>query len=257
MLMMPGEADIARVIGRNVEPMAIHRARRGLRRQLGSLLGEQLADAYHEYAQPGPYSPDATSAGRRGLRNAALGLLTARGKPEDIKRTAEHFRSASNATDEITALALLTDVRTPERQTALDAFYARWKDDHIVIDHWFTLQAVSSLPNTLATVQRLMGHPLFSLRNPNKARSLIGAFATGNPVNFNRADGKGYTFVADRVLEIDAFNPQIAARMLGSFRSWKTLEPERRKLARAALQKVKKAPKLSRDSVEIVSKMLE
>jgi aminopeptidase N len=149
------------------------------------------------------------------------------------------------------------DVRSPERQAALDTFYGKWKDDHIVIDHWFTLQAVSSLPNTLATVQKLMGHPLFSLRNPNKARSLIGAFAAGNPVNFNRADGKGYAFVADQVLAIDAFNPQIAARMLGSFRSWRTLEPERRRLARAALQRIKKAPKLSRDSVEIVSKMLE
>ncbi len=257
MLMMPSEADIARVIARNVEPTAIHRARRSLRRQLGTLLGERLVDAYRDYAQAGPYSPDAKSAGRRSLRNAALGLLTARGKPEDIKRTAQHFRSAGNATDEITALALLTDVRAPERQAALDAFYARWKDDHIVIDHWFTLQALSSLPNTLSTVQRLMNHPLFSLRNPNKVRSLIGVFAAANGVNFNRPDGKGYAFVADQVLEIDAFNPQVAARMLGSFRSWKTLEPERRKLARAALQKVKKSSRLSRDSVEIVSKMLE
>ncbi|MFM9846421.1 MAG: aminopeptidase N [Hyphomicrobiaceae bacterium] len=257
MLMLPSESDIARVIARNVEPTAIHRARRSLRRQLGTLLGERLADVYREHAQPGPYSPDSRSAGRRALRNAALGLLTARGRPEDIKRTAQHFRSAGNATDEITALALLIDVRSPERQAALDAFYERWKDDHIVVDHWFTLQAISSLPNTLTTVQRLMTHPLFSLRNPNKARSLIGAFAASNGVNFNRADGKGYAFVADQVLAIDAFNPQIAARMLGSFRSWRTLEPERRKLARAALQRVKKAPKLSRDSGEIVSKMLE
>jgi aminopeptidase N len=257
MLMLPGESDIARIIARNVEPTAIHRARRALRRQLGTLLGESLVDVYRDYAQSGPYSPDAKSAGKRALRNAALGLLTARGKQEDIKRTAQHFRTASNATDEITALALLTDSRTPERQAALDAFYERWKEDHIVIDHWFQLQALSSLPNTLATVQRLMSHPLFSLRNPNKVRSLIGAFAAFNGVNFNRPDGKGYAFVADQVLAIDAFNPQVAARMLGAFRSWRTLEPERRKLARSALQRVKKAPKLSRDSGEIVSKMLE
>ena len=257
MLMLPSEADIARIIGRNVESTAIHRARRTLRRQLGSLLAERLAGLYRDHAQPGPYSPDSKSAGRRALRTAALSLLTARGRPEDIKRTAQHFRTASNATDEITALLLLMDVRSPERQTALDAFYQRWHDDHLVIDHWFTLQALSALPNTLATVQRLTAHPLFSIRNPNKVRSLIGAFAASNGVNFNRADGRGYTFVADRVLEIDAFNPQVAARLLGSFRSWRTLEPERRKLARATLQRIKKAATLSRDSVEIVSKMLE
>jgi aminopeptidase N len=257
MMVLPSEADVARIIGRDVDPAAISKARRGLRREIGNALAPLLLDLYRYYAVDGAYTPDAASAGRRALRNAALGLLAARGRPEDITRTAEHFRTSSNATDETTALALLVDVRSPERQAALDRFYERWSSDHLVIDHWFALQAVSVLPSTLATVKRLAEHPLFSIRNPNKVRALIGAFAGGNSVQFNRPDGRGYDFVADKVLEIDTFNPQVAARLLGAFRSWKTLESGRRQKARRVLQRVAKTPGLSRDSLEIVTRMLE
>ena len=133
----------------------------------------------------------------------------------------------------------------------------RWKDDHLVIDNWFAYQAASPLASSLATVKKLTRHPLFSIKNPNKVRALIGTFAMANPVNFNRPDGRGYDFVADRVLEIDAFNPQIAARLLSAFRSWKALEPERRRVAKKTLQRVAKAKPLSHDVFEIVSKMLE
>src|SRR5262249_3872427 len=122
---------------------------------------------------------------------------------------------------------------------------------------WFAYQAVSPLASSFATVKKLMRHPLFSIKNPNKVRSLIGTFAHGNLVNFNRPDGAGYEFVADRVLEIDAFNPQIAARLLSAFRSWRTLEMERQRAAKKALQRVAKTKPLSSDSFEIVSKMLE
>ena len=127
------------------------------------------------------------------------------------------------------ALSILSQLRSPERAKALERFYERWKDDHLVIDSWFAYQAVSPLASALATVKKLTRHPLFSIKNPNKVRALIGTFAHGNPVNFNRPDGAGYEFVADRVLELDAFNPQIAARLLSAFRSWKALEPERRR----------------------------
>ncbi len=106
-------------------------------------------------------------------------------------------------------------------------------------------------------MKRLIRHPLFSIKNPNKVRALIGTFASANPVTFNRADGKGYEFIADRVLEIDAFNPQVAARLLSAFRSWKALEPERRRLAKKALQRIAKAKPLSHDVYEIVGRMLE
>ena len=131
-----------------------------------------------------------------------------------MARVAAHFADARNATDEVSALAMLSELRSPERAKAFDRFYRRWKDDHLVIDNWFAYQAASPLPSALATVVKLTRHPLFSIKNPNKVRALIGTFAMANPVSFNRPDGRGYEFLADRVLEIDAFNPQVAARLL-------------------------------------------
>jgi len=254
---LPSESDLARIIARDVDPRAIHKARRELRKGIAAALGEELADTYARHAPQGPYSPSPEQAGRRALRNVALGYLACRGRPEDVARVAAYFAGARNATDEVAALAILAELRTPERAAAFDRFYERWKGDHLMIDEWFVYQAASPLPSTLATVVRLTRHPLFSIRNPNKVRALIGAFASGNPVNFNRPDGRGYEFVADRVLEIDAFNPQIAARLLSSFRSWKSLESGRRRLARKALQRIAKAKPLSNDVFEIVGKMLE
>ncbi len=254
---LPSESDLARVIGRDVDPAAIHAARQELRKAIGTGLYDTLSELYRRHEIKGPYSPAPEAAGRRALRNAALGYLTCRGKAEDVSRAAAHFANARNATDEVGALAVLAEVRSPERAKAFDRFYERWKDDHLVIDNWFAYQASSPLPSALATVTRLTRHPLFSIKNPNKVRALIGTFAMANPVNFNRPDGRGYAFVADRVLEIDAFNPQIAARLLSAFRSWKALEPERRRLAKKTLQRVAGAKPLSHDAFEIVGKMLE
>src|SRR5262249_13953198 len=131
-----------------------------------------------------------------------------------------------------------------------------WKGDHLVIDNWFAYQAASPLSSP-AAIRKLTRHPLFSIKNPNKVRALIGTFAVQNAVNFNRPDGRGYDFVADRVLELDAFNPQIAARLLAAFRSWRALEPQRRRTARATLERIAGAKRLSPDAFEIVSKMLE
>ncbi len=256
-LFLPSENDLARVIGRDVDPLAIHKARKQLRKTIAVTHHAALTRTYRDYEPKGPYSPAPGPAGQRALRNAALGYLAARGQAEDIAKVAAHLAGARNATDEVNALAMLAEVRSPERAKAFQRFYERWKSDHLVIDNWFAYQAASSLPSTLATVIRLTRHPLFSIKNPNKVRALIGTFASGNPVNFNRPDGKGYEFLADRVLEIDAFNPQIAARLLSAFRSWKALEPERRRLAKKALQRIAKAKPLSHDVLEIVGRMLE
>jgi aminopeptidase N len=256
-LTLPTENDLARIIGRNIDPLAIHRARKALRKAVATRLYEPLADIYRRMETPGPYSPAAEPAGRRALRNVALGYLASRGKPEDVARAATHFAESRNLTDETAALAILSEIDAPERVAALARFYERWKGDHLVIDSWFAYQAASPLPGALATVKRLTRHPLFSIKNPNKVRALIGTFAVANAVNFNRPDGKGYGFVADRVLELDAFNPQIAARMLSTFRGWRMLEPVRGAAARAALQRVAAAKPLSNDVFEIVSKMLE
>ena len=256
-LYLPSESDLARVIGQNVDPLAIHKARNALRKMAGARLEDTFVEIYKRMENKGPYSPAPEPAGRRALRNVALGYLTSRGQPEDIARTWAHFQKSRNLTDETAALSMLSELNAPERPAAFDRFYERWKDDHLVIDSWFAYQAASPLASSLASVKKLTSHPLFSMKNPNKVRALIGTFAMGNPVNFNRLDGKGYDFVADRVLELDGFNPQIAARLLAAFRSWKALESQRRRVAKKTLQRIAKSKPLSHDVFEIVTKILE
>jgi aminopeptidase N len=257
LLRLPSQADIAREIGRNVDPELIHRAHANLSRLTATTLGDDLEALYASAATRGRFSPDAKSAGKRALRNAALTLLTARGEPRDLKRVWDHFRKATSMTDQAHALVLISSLDMPERMLALDAFHDRWQSDHLVIDTWFAAQAQSTLPGALERVRDLTTHPLFNYAMPNKVRALIGNFALQNPLQFNRADGAGYQFVTSEVLKIDALNPQIAARMLGCFRSWKSLEPGRRGQARKALLKIAKSPNISRDVFEIVTKMLD
>jgi aminopeptidase N len=257
MLTLPPESDIARILGVNVDPSAIHRARSALRRRIATALGEQLVSLYSRHESKRRFSADATASGKRALRNSALALLALRGSSDDLRRVARHFDTAENATDTIAALSVLADTNSPERRRAFATYHDRWKDDHIAIDQWFSLQAASSLASSLAAAKKLVTHPLFSLQNPNKVRAVIGTFATANAVNFNRPDGAGYAFVADHALMIDAFNPQVAARLLGTFRSWRTLEPVRQAAAGRVLRGVAQRKTLSRDSYEIVSKMLE
>ena len=159
-------------------------------------------------------------------------------------------------TDRMAALATLSLHDVPERQQALDDFYRRYAADALVIDKWFSLQAMIPQADTLDHVRRLADHPAFSLANPNRVRALIGAFAQANPTQFNRADGAGYDFIADSVLALDPKNPQISARLATAFRTWRTLEAGRRGLAEAALTRIKAAPDLSRDLADIVERAL-
>ncbi|MFA5951313.1 MAG: aminopeptidase N [Hyphomicrobium sp.] len=257
LLKLPSQSDVAREIGRNVDPGLIYRAHRKLTKIVGTTLGDLLEDVYRGLKQAGPFSPDATSAGRRALRNAALTLLTQRGTEADAARLSSHFFKASNMTDEAHSLVLIAGSRSAEREKALQRFYDRWHDDHLVIDIWFAAQAQSPLASTLRDVKALTKHPLFSQTAPNKVRALVGNFALLNPVQFHRADGAGYEFVANQVLAIDRFNPSIAARMLGSFRTWNALESGRRAAAKKTLLSVAKAASPSRDVFEIVTKMLD
>jgi aminopeptidase N len=252
----PGEADIAREIGRDIDPDAIHRARSALRASIGERLGAALASIYERMMVPGPYSPDAASAGRRALCNVALDLLAASGKPDAIARAARQYAAAGNMTDRMVALATLALHHAPERERALADFYARYAADALVIDKWFSLQAMIPHPDTLKQVRALTTHPAFSFANPNRVRALIGAFAQANQTQFNRADGAGYDFIADTVLALDAKNPQLAARLATAFRTWRTLEAGRRALAEAVLKRIKAAPSPSRDLADIVDRAL-
>lgn len=257
LLRLPSPSDIARVIGKNVDPALIHSAHRQLSTLVGRTLGPLLEDIYDEMAEDGPFSPDAESTGRRALRNGALTLLTARRSNRDLARLSKHYSKASNMTDRAHALFLLAAHSGLERERALNDFYKNWKGDNLVIDTWFAAQALSPLAATLRQVKKLTEHTLFSLTAPNKVRALIGTFAMSNPVQFNRPDGTGYAFLAEQVVALDRLNPQIAARMLSAFRSWRALETGRRGQARKALQRIAKTKGSSPDVQEIVSKMLE
>ena len=255
-LVPPGEGDVAREISRDIDPDAIFRARAGLRAATGEQLGPALATLYDRMALSGDYSPDAQSAGRRALRNVAIDLLAATGKPAVIARVCRQYETANNMTDRMAALVTLSLHEVPEREHALADFHARYASDALVVDKWFSLQATIPQPNTLENVRRLTAHPAFSPANPNRVRALIGAFAQGNTTQFNRADGLGYDFVADTVLALDQKNPQISARLATAFRSWRMLEAGRRMKAEAALMRIKGAPGLSRDLADIVERAL-
>jgi aminopeptidase N len=204
----------------------------------------------------GPFSPDAASAGRRALKNVCLDLLATADSVTGIARAAAQYRDADNMTDRIAALATLSHHQVPERQQALDDFYRRYDGDALIIDKWFGLQAAIPEPETLTRVRSLTAHPTFSMSNPNRVRALIGNFAQANQTQFNRRDGEGYVFHADTMLALDAINPQVAARLMTAFRSWRALEPVRREKAEAALNRVAACTTLSRDVHDIVVRTL-
>jgi aminopeptidase N len=252
----PSEADIAREIGHDVDPDATFAARTHLRATIGRRLGGALANIYPRMITPGPYRPDAQSAGRRALKNVCLGLLAATQESEAIALTFAQYKNADNMTDRMAALETLAPYDRPERTQALEDFYARYKGDPLIIDKWLSLQAAIPEPATLDRVRALTAHPAFSVANPNRVRALIGSFAQVNHTQFNRSDGAGYDFVADAVLTLDPKNPQVAARLMGAFRSWRALEAGRRARAEATLRRVAASPTLSRDVNDIVARTL-
>ena len=252
----PGEADLAREIGRDIDPDAIYRARKALRTAVGDALAPALTDAYERMSVRMPYSPDATSAGRRSLRNACLDLLAAGGGEAAIARAMQQYDGADNMTDRMAALSVLALHDTPERERAFADFYARYSDNALVLDKWFALQAMIPEEKTLDRVRGLTRHAAFSMSNPNRVRALISAFAQGNSTQFNRADGAGYSFIADSVLALDPQNPQVASRLATAFRTWRTLEAGRRAKAEATLQRIKSTASLSRDVSDIVERAL-
>ena len=255
-LTLPGEADIAREIGADVDTDAIHLARDGLRRDIARAGRSLFRHLHQEFASAGAYSPDARSAGRRALSNIALDYLSNTGEPDAFEAAEAAYARADNMTDRLAALSCLVSGGASAAPAVLAEFYGRFAKDPLVIDKWFTVQALAPLEGALEQVIALTRHPAFGLSNPNRVRSLITAFATGNQTQFNRADGAGYDFVADRVIELDRLNPQVAARLLSAFRSWRALEPTRRPFAEAALRRIAAIPTLSTDVADIVARCL-
>ncbi|MHC1549672.1 aminopeptidase N [Phyllobacterium sp. K27] len=255
-LSIPSESDIARELGANVDPDAILGSRDALIRAVAETHGEKFEQLYNELEHHGAFNPDAAGAGRRSLRNVLLDYLSvADGNP---KRAAKQFKQANNMTDRAAALNVLVQRFGTSSATndALQAFEARYGNDALVMDKWFVVQAMQPGENALDKVHELMTHRLFSLDNPNRTRSLIGAFSSGNQTGFNRADGKGYQFFAQTILAIDKKNAQLAARLLTAMRSWRSFEPERREHAREALASIASVAGLSTDVRDIVERTL-
>jgi aminopeptidase N len=250
-LTLPAESFLAEQL-EVVDPDALHAARNALRKALGRALAGEFAARYRALTPKGPYAPDAASAGRRALRNLCLSYLSEVGMRALCY---EQFKSADNMTDAMAALVALANLDCEERQLALEEFHARWKDEPLVVDKWLAVQAGSRLPGTLARVKELLAHPAFDLKVPNKVYALIRGFSA-NHVRFHAADGSGYEFLADRVIELNALNPQVAARMARGFDRWRKFDPARQAKARAALERIREAAGLSRDVAEIVSKAL-
>ncbi|HEY3912820.1 MAG TPA: aminopeptidase N [Stellaceae bacterium] len=254
-LSLPSEsllADQLAVIGVD----AVHLARETARAEIGRALLAEFAAAYEALADPGPYRIDGAAIGRRALRNASLAYIAAADAERGAVLAQAQLDAAANMTDVLAALAVLADLDRPERPAALARFYAQWAHDPLVVDKWFSLQARSSLPDTVARVRELSAHPAYDRRNPNRVRALVGAFAQGNQVRFHDPSGAGYAFLADEVLAIDPGNPTTAARLVQPLGMWRRHEAGRRALMRRELERVLAAPGLSRNTYEMVSKSL-
>ncbi len=256
-LTLPGEGTLAELLD-VVDPDALHAARNGLRRHLAEELEGEFSGLYAALAITEPYAPTSEQAGRRALRNVCLGYLLELDTDAVRQRALQQFKAADNMTDQYAALAALANVNAatcPQRDEALAAFYAQWRDEALVVDKWLAAQSGSRRPDTLATVKALTTHPAFDAGNPNKIYALIRNFGA-NLVRFNAADGSGYAFMADRILELHDKNPQVASRLARSFDRWRKFDAGRQAHARAALERIRQHDGLSRDVLEVVSRAL-
>ncbi|MFH1216722.1 MAG: aminopeptidase N [Pseudomonadota bacterium] len=240
-----------------IDVEAIHQARLFVRRTLAEQLQELFAELYRNFSDTSPYRYDQQSAGRRSLKNVALSYLMQLNDPDVMDQCLRQFEQADNMTDVLAALqSIVHNPDCPERKGVLVSFYGQWQKDTLVLDKWFSLQATAPLPETLSEVKWLMRHPAFSIKNPNKVRSLIGAFCSGNQLCFHEKSGAGYTFLADRVLELNGMNPQIAARMVSPLSRWRRFDKDRQKLMKRELKRILDGENLSKDVYEVATKSL-
>jgi len=255
-LTLPSEATLGDQLDQ-VDVEAVHGAREWLKTHLASTLRDVFLEVYRANASTGQYDIRPTSIARRGLRNLLLNYLMQLDDPAIRALCMRQFETADNMTDRMAALAALVNTDAPEREQALTVFESQWRDDPLVMDKWFSVQALCKLPGTLQRVESLMRHPAFSLRNPNRVRSLVGVFCSANLIGFHAADGSGYRFLVDQVLTLDGLNPQVAARMLRLMTRWRRYDANRQQLMQGQFERVLAQPGISRDLFEIASKSLE
>ncbi len=254
-LTLPGERFLAQSMD-VIDPDALHAARRFVVRELARALESDFLRAYEAHASDAPYSNDTASIDRRRIKNCALAYLTALERDDTTALATKQFETADNMTDYEAAFACLLANDGPAREAAIAAFYAKWKGEPLVLDKWFRLQASSSAESSFDRVVELAQHADFTLKNPNRVRSLLNVFAVANPIHFHRKDGAAYTFLADHVLELDGINPQVASSVVSAFNQWKRFDADRGKRMSAELERIAAHAGLSKDVSEIVGRAL-
>ncbi len=254
-LELPPETTLAQEMS-IIDPDALHQARQLVKRLVAENNQDRFAALYHDNLEGGAYTITPAAIGRRSLKNIALHYLMALDPLPDVIRDLcyRQYLQATNMTDTIAALANLVNLDNGLRQDALDDFYRKWNQDPLVLDKWFSLQAMSTLENTLENIRTLTGNPSFSMTNPNKVRALVGAFCTGNHLRFHDKSGAGYRFLGDKIKELNAINPQIAARLVAPLINWRRYDVGRQQLMQQELERILAMENISRDVYEIASK---
>jgi len=237
-----------------VDVDGIHAARCFIRKGLASKLEALFTTHYEALDDGAAYQKSAAAMARRSLKNICLSYLMETGPGEALANS--QVESSDNMTDTLAAIRGLIFVDSAQADKALSDFESKWIDDALVMDKWFIMQAIKPGPDTVNKVRDLMQHPAFSIKNPNKVRALIGVFAMLNPTGFHAADGSGYRFHADRVIELDPLNPQMAARMAAAFNRWKRYDEGRMAMMKTELQRISSVESLSGDVTEIVANAL-
>ncbi len=255
-LSLPEESYLAQQMD-IIDPDALHHARQFVRKELARLCAEDLQAVWRANNTQEKYALTPQAMGQRRLKNVCLVLLLAADAPheDDVALAKKQYYEATNMTDCIAALSAFVQSSLPVRDELLDDFYRKWKSDQLVMDKWLILQASRGASSTLASVKDLMAHPAFSITNPNKIRSLIGAFG-GNHFCFHAANGEGYEFLADQIIRLDSSNPQIASRLTTPFAAWKRYDTNRQELIKAQLQRILSKEGLSGDVFEMVKRSL-
>ncbi|MBD24845.1 MAG: aminopeptidase N [Candidatus Marinimicrobia bacterium] len=239
------------------DPLNLYAARKFTRKSIAIHHCPLFQDLYEGLGRSPPYAPDADGMGIRMLKRVALGYMAAQEKCETTELVKTLFDNADNMTERMDALYILNSSDTSQRSEALLELYNRFKNQHLVVNKWFSVQASAPLPGTLKTVKSLLNHPAFDLKSPNKVRAVIGTFANLNPLNFHALDGSGYSFLADQILEIDSFNPLVAARLVAPFGRWRRFATARQAQIKEQLERIAASPKLSADVYEMARKSLD
>ena len=255
LLTPPGFEDVA-VTLMDIDVDRLEEARDFFRSELSQALLSEAQASYLSLWNQEDHAMNGHAYSRRKLRNVCLRLMIKADEDKSLAVCQQQFSKAQTMTDQVSSLALLVNCSQADaRQLAIDGFYQQWKDDELVLDKWFALQASCERPDTLANVIRLLSHPAFNIKNPNKVRALVGAFSQSNPRYFHAIDGSGYAFLTDILIKMDQLNPQIAARLATPFTRWQRFNAPRQQLMKQQLKRLA-ALDLSADLQELVAKSL-